>query len=293
MHQLKLSFAVHISLLGLTTLSFAEIKMANIEQSTLEQPVETLKETVRPEASKASNTYPTAVLSRPFTMPSNSFETTLKFKTGSHGAKDEAFYSLNTLSAGYGVTDDLELGLSWDGMKMDNLAFGNLQATPSVSLNAGYFLYAIPYVAAMASLSIPFHFDSEVVKSTSFAMPTSFSIIKSKLSFLTFYYDTVKIHWRDNGDKKQYTVDFRFPLKLSYQATSNFFAGISTEIAALSTDGKHSHIGQTTPLYLNATYAVTRAFDIVAQTGFDNVQDWRNSFSFVAGVTYRFGAIDS
>lgn len=287
MHQLKATLAVLIGFLAMSTLSFAEIKSDNFEQ-----PVETLEETVKLETSKPSNRYPTAVFSRPFTIPANAFEAALTLKTGSHGTSDTAFYSVNSLSFGYGVTNDLEIGLSWDGIKFDNLAGANLKANPSVSLNAGYFLYAIPRVAAMTSLSIPLYFDNEVIKTTSFAMPTSFSIIKGKLAFLTFYYDTIKIHWRDSEDKKQFTADFRFPLKLSYQATNNFFVGISTEIGALSTDGQHSHIGKTTPLYLSATYAITRAFDIVAQTGFNNAQDWRNSFSFVAGVTYRFGAID-
>jgi hypothetical protein len=291
MHQLKVTFVVFISLLGFSSISFAETKVEGLESPSPEQS-EILGKAVKLEASKPSTPYPTAVLSRPFTIPANAFETTLKLKTGSHGADETAFYSLNTLSFAYGVTNDLELGLSWDGMKFDNLSGANLKATSSIALNAGYFLYAIPHIASMASLSIPFHFDREVIKTTSFSMPTSVSIINGKLAFLTFYYDTVKIHWREDANKKQYTVDFTFPLKLSYQATSNLIAGISTEIGQLSTDGKYSYIGKTTPLYLSATYAVTRALDIVAQTGFDDAQNWRNSFSFIAGLAYRFGAID-
>ena len=292
MHYLKLSFAIFVAFLSMQTVGFAEKEPTLAEPIILEQPVETLKESIKLQVAKPAHRYSTAVMSRPFTMPTNSFETTLKLKTGAHGEKDSAFYSLNNLSLKYGVTNDFEMELGWNGMRADSMALHNFKADPSVSLSLNYFLFAVPHVAAMASLSTPFHFDNEVVKTTSFAMPTAFTVIKNKVGFLAFYHDTVVIHWRDSANKKQYTVDFNFPLKLSYQATDNFIAGISTEFGSLSTDGKHSHIGQTTPLHLSATYAITRAFDVVAQTGFDNVQDWRNSFSFIAGVTYRFGDID-
>ncbi|MDA0712882.1 MAG: hypothetical protein O2897_02720 [bacterium] len=286
MSNFKLLPAAFLVLLSLPTIVMAEIPSTlNID---IEQKVEAKLNT--------KSKYPTSIMSRPFTMPQNSFEAKINFKAGSH-SDPSSLYSINKLSLDYGIINDFQIGLSWDGLETNN-KFNKLNADKPLSLNAGYFLFAIPHAAAMATLSVPFHFDNEVVKTTSFAMPTAVTVVKNKLSFLFFYYDSVKVYWRTipNSNplkvKNQYTVDFTLPVKLGYQATDSLNIALSTNIATLNTDGKHDHLGKTIPLHLDLTYAVNSFIDVTGKLSLENAYDAPNTFSFTAGVAYRFGMID-
>lgn len=286
MAQFKLKSAVFLVLLSLPSILMAEeqIKQSDITSQNVEATYET------------KSRFPTSILSRPFTMPRNSFESKINFKAGSH-VDPSSLYSLSNLSLDYGITEDFQLGLSWNGVETTN-SFNKFSTDNSLTLNAGYFLFAVPYAAAMATLSIPFHFDNQVIKTTSFAMPTAVTAVKNKLSFLFFYYDTVKVYWRTipntnpENVKNQFTVDFALPVQLGYQATESFNIALSTNIATLSTDGKHDHPGKTIPIHLNLTYAVNSFLDLTGKLSLDNAYDAANTFSFTAGVVYRFGMLE-
>jgi hypothetical protein len=248
--------------LGLSLNSFAEID-AHITLS---------------DSAKAPNLYPTAMLERPFTMPTNSFETGIKFKV------DPAQMSVNSLHLDYGITDDFQIGLSWNGMGA-RYNFSDFKAENALSLNLGYFLFANRYAASMVALSSEFLFDSRVASSTSLSAPTSIPIIRGHLAFLAFYNDLVKMDWQKNA------AEFHMPLKLNWQATPRLYIGLETHLGKLSTDGNHDYIGKTSPAWFNGLYAITPAVDVMTKIGFNEVTD-QNTFGFVVGINIRGGMLD-
>ena len=234
--------------------------------------------TLDAEKTAAKNFYPTAMLQRPFTLPTNSFETGIKLKASA------SQLAMNSLHLDYGITNDFQIGVSWNGMSA-NHNFSDLTADQALSLNLGYFLFANHYAASMLAFSQEFHLDnSRVAKSSSLSMPTSIPLVQGRLALMTFNRDLIKMDWEKT------VAEFNLPIKLNWQATDRLYLTAETLLGKLSTDGNHTHIFQQHDYWFQGLYAITPAIDVVAKTGYNSAPD--SGFAFIAGINIRGGMLD-
>ena len=215
--------------------------------------------------------YPLPMLQRPFTMPKNSFESSIQFKNSAVGV----------LSTDYGITDDFQLGLSWAGMSTNRL-----DPAMQMSINAGYFTFANNWIANMVVASLPLYFEKNALHAFALSAPTAVPIIRGHLGLLLFYDDLVALDW-ENG----FVAKFNFPLRLNWQATDRLFLRLGTNLATLSTNGEHNHLFKTSPLTLSGLFAVTKNVDILGSFGFPNLQK-PTDMVMMLGVAFRGGALD-
>lgn len=246
-------------------------------------------EELETKADDTSHAYPTALNKRPFTLPQGSVEASGEMKFQNFAAQANAvapdIASLNSLGVKVGVTDDLTLGLSWGGFQIPKM-----NPAQSITAGVGYFVGANKYFATMVSLDVPFHFHSDVVRNVTFAAPTVFGIAKD-VSILAFYYDLVDFHFAN----KTYSASFKAPVKLGYQATDRLALGISTNLATfkVGSSNEQSYFWQGAPVEVHGLYAITNAFDVVADVGFGDVAKPKDSFAFKIGLNYRLGILDA
>lgn len=243
------------------------------------------QESVVVEMAPVSVSFPTAVLERPFTTPAGVGEISAGMNFGHHFDANQKVVpdmaSLSRVSAKFGLTDSLEIGVAWNGFQIPRVNWDK-----AITFNAGYFLFANQYAAAMASVDVPVHFESGVVRNVKFAMPTAFGIVKN-LSLLVFYDSLVDFKFANDV----YEASFNLPAKLTLQATPRLALGISTTLAELSLGSVHGQhfFWQGAPLKLHGLYAITNAFDIVADVGVGQVARPHQSFGFTLGLNYRLG----
>lgn len=217
----------------------------------------------------AGHRYSITVSQRPFTMPENSFETSLGFSNKSSVL----------LNSAYGITDNFQLGLEWGGLDTGNFP------DQKVSLSAQHFLFSTPYLSSKAVMKMPFYFNRMVLQEIALGMPAYVPLIRDKLT-LVFLENLMTVKWLE--DTK---ADFQFSTRLSWQATQSIWLYLSTNLGTLSTQGNHSHIVQATPLTFFALYAVTPMVDITAETGFKDIQN-QTDFTVMLGVAIRGGNIE-
>lgn len=210
------------------------------------------------------------VFQRPFTMPQNSFQSSLNFSNS----------NMLMLGADYGITDKFQIGLGWEGLD----TAGKLP-TQKLSLNAAHFLFSTPYASSMAVFNMPFYFDRMVLQQVNLSLSTYIPLVRGHLN-LVLLEDLVKFSWLTDT-----AADFKISTRLSWQATQALCLNLVTSPATLSTSGEHTHIIQKTPLELRALYAVTPMVDIVGSLGFDNIQN-ASGFSAMLGVLLRGGDIE-
>ena len=141
--------------------------------------------------------YSITVSERPFTMPQNSFETSLSFS-------NKSFALLNSV---YGITDNFQLGLEWGGLDTGNFP------DQKVSLGAQHFLFSTPYLSGKGVMRMPFHFNRMVLQEIALGMPAYVPVVRGKLT-LIFLENLITVKWLE--DTK---ADFQFSTRLSWQAT--------------------------------------------------------------------------
>lgn len=219
----------------------------------------------------ATEKYPTALFERPFTMPQNSFESSIRFDKGN-------VFRLGTV---YGITDYTEIGLSWGG-------FGTAEVKPeqAISLNFAQFLFSTRHVSSMATLSVPFHFEQMVLNKVSLGLPTYVPVVRGKLN-LVFLEDIATLEW-----KKDTFAQFAFHVRFSWQATHLLCLSLVTTPGTLSTAGNHTHLINVSPISLKVLYAITPMVDIVGEAGFKNIRQAQDSVVMMLGVLFRGGDIE-
>jgi hypothetical protein len=265
---------------NLITLSICALSFAPVAFS--QEAAEEVQPTV------TSSAYPTALLQRPFTLPAGTAEVGGKMKLGAHydenGKTASDIVSLDWVSVGVGVTDDLQFGINWSGFQIPKL-----NPSRSLGLNAGYFLFANKVAAAMLSLDVPVYFNQSVFRNVTLAMPTAFGIVKN-VSLITFYDSLVDV----NFSSGKYGVSFNLPLKVGYQVTPNLWLDVSTRVAKfdLGVRTKTSYFWKSAPVKLRGFYAINNAFDVVADVGFDDAFKPTDTFAVVLGLQYRMGNLD-
>lgn len=221
-------------------------------------------------SSLAATKYSMAVFQRPFTMPQNSFESSLRFSNA----------NILMLGADYGITDQFQIGLGWEGMD----TAGKLPMQ-KISLSAAHFLFSTSYVSSMAILTLPFHFDRMVLQQVNLSLSTYVPLVRGRLN-LVLLEDLVKFSWLTDT-----YADFKISTRLSWQTTHALCLNLITSPVTLSTSGNHAHIIQATPLHFSALYAVTPMVDVVGSIGLDNIQN-AAGFSAMLGVALRGGDIE-
>lgn len=219
----------------------------------------------------ATEKYPAAVFERPFTMPQNSFESSIRFDKGN-------VFQLGTI---YGITDHTEIGLFWNG-------FGTAKAMPeqAISLALAQFLFSTKHVSSMATLSVPFHFEQMVLNKVSLGLPTYVPIVRGKLN-LVFLEDIATLQWKEST-----FAEFAFHVRLSWQATHSLCLSLVTTPGTLSTAGNHTHLIDVSPISLKALYAITPMFDVVGEAGFKNILQAKDNVVMMLGVSFRGGDIE-
>jgi hypothetical protein len=263
-------FAISMSVFSLAQISFAD-------------------DQVQTRAEVTSNAFPTAVIKRPFTPPQGSLEVSGAMKFGNHtgdaGAVAPDMASLSSLSARFGLTDDLSVGVSWDGFLIPKM-----NPTKSFTAGLGFFVGANKFAATMVSVDVPVHFNSDAVRNVRFAAPTAFGIAPN-VSILAFYDGLVDFRFAG----KKYEASFNLPIKVGYQATEKLWVDASTNLATFEVGSQkgHNYIWQKAPVKVRGLYAITNSFDVVADVGFDNVVKPKETFAFTLGLNYRIGVLDA
>ncbi|MEI6805835.1 MAG: hypothetical protein WCK49_04945 [Myxococcaceae bacterium] len=221
----------------------------------------------------AAPKFSATVFQRPFTMPTNSFESSLSFDRG----------NFLKLGMDYGITDHTQIGLSWGGFST-----AGADATQSVSLNLAQFLFVTHYASSMAKFSMPFNFDRMVLNRIDFGMPTYVPVIRGHFN-LVFLENLASLKW-----KEETLAEFAFHVRFSWQATHALCLNLTTSPGTVRTAGNHVHMGSILPVSAMAIYAVTPMVDIIADAGFGDVTDIRNleNFSMMLGVLVRGGDIE-
>jgi hypothetical protein len=214
--------------------------------------------------------YSMSVFQRPFTMPQNSFESSLKFSNS----------NMMILEADYGITDQFQLGLAWEGFD----TAGKLP-NQKISLNAAHFLFSTPYASSMLVLNMPFYFDRMVLQQINLSLSTYVPLVRGHLNLILLE-DLAKFSWLTET-----YADFKISTRFSWQATQALCLNLITSPVTLSTSGEHTYILQATPIHFKALYAVTPMVDIVGVMGFDNIQN-ASGFSALLGIALRGGDIE-
>lgn len=232
------------------------------------------------QANVSKHAYSTSVSQRPFTLPAGVGEVGGKIKLSS----DKNAVALDFVHLSLGVTNDLQLGLSWGGIQ-----FPALSPATSLNVSAGYSLFANDWIASMASLEVPFHFEDQNIRNVSFAMPTVFPIIKG-LSIVGFYDSLLNFQFHD----RIYKVSVNLPIAVAYQATQNFALDVSTRIAKFDIGAlmNQTYIWDSLPVRVKALYAFTNAFDIVGTVGFADAFSPKDTFSVTLGAQFRIGDLN-
>src|SRR3989338_2831091 len=145
----------------------------------------------------AAPKYSATVFQRPFTMPQNSFESRLSFSNK----------NVAELGFDYGITNDIQMGVSWDGFDKSNMP------EQALSINAAAYLFSTRYVSSFAKLSMPIYFENQAIKEISAGMPTYIPLIRGKLNLLLLE-RLATVQWANET-----SADFAFNTKLSWQAT--------------------------------------------------------------------------
>lgn len=265
----------NLIMLSICALSFAQVSYSQ-EASEEARPV------------VKSTAYPTALLQRPFTLPQGTAEVGGKMKLGAHydenGKSASDLVSLDWVSVGVGVTNDLQFGLNWSGFQIPKL-----NPSKSLGLNAGYFLFANNVAASMLSLDVPVYFTQSAFRNVTLSMPTAFGIVKN-VSLLAFYDSLIDV----NFSSGKYGVSFNLPVKVGYQVTPNLWLDISTRLAKfdLGVRAKTNYFWKSAPVKLRGFYAINNAFDVVADVGFDDAFKPTDTFAVVLGLQYRMGNLD-
>ncbi|MES2503653.1 MAG: hypothetical protein V4534_02120 [Myxococcota bacterium] len=218
-----------------------------------------------------AESYPIALVDRPLTMPRNSFESTLRF--------DQK--SLMQLGMGYGFSDNMQLGISWDGMEAPS------GATPvpkrRINLTGAYWAFNSPYISGRANFILPFNFDRMVLQElfVGFAL---FVPVKRGLMNVVLFDQLMTLNWYEAETQ----ATFHFPIRLSWQVNPAICLNFKTELAEFNTSGHHEHLIKKTPLYLEALYGITSEIDVIGLAGFGNIQNATN-LSLMLGVNFRGG----
>lgn len=221
----------------------------------------------------ATEKFPMTVFERPFTMPRNSFESTLFFSDN----------NLLMLGADYGITDHTQIGLGWGGLDTKESA-----PVQKISVMASQFLFSTRHVSSMATLSIPLHFERMIFQEVNLSLPTYIPVVRGKFNVVLFE-NLAKLNW-----SAQTHADFKFETRLSWQATHVLCLNLITDLATVNTLGNHKHIGQATPLTFKVLYAITPMIDIMGSIGYDNIQKYESTVGITGmlGVAFRGGDLE-
>lgn len=216
--------------------------------------------------------YPVSALSRPLTTPRNMFETSLSFNNTRFAE----------VRIDWGVSNDIQVGLDWAGLSARGL-------TPSrqVGLHGAYALFESEYVRSKVNVDLPIFLQQSVLQEIGFSLPTYFAVIPEHLNVVLLE-DLVTL-----GFNNEVNAQFRFPVRLFWQATRAFSLSLGTDLATVNTHASKreyadTHILETTPVRLHGLYAVTPEVDVFSAIGIANAQN-ATGISAALGVVVRTG----
>lgn len=232
----------------------------------------------------AKPAFPVAMSERPFTIPQGAFQ----FDTGISGGLEKEELG-SRVSAAFGINDDFQVDISWDGMN-----WMDLKPSESMSLSAAYYIGATPFSATLLIVSMPFAFgEDNIVNSMSFHALTAFGL-GGGFSIMALD-ELVDFHFRpeSNSDPewKGVYADFNVPVKLTYQATENIYLGLKTSLASFHTNKEQEYIWDRTPVAASMVYSFNNAIDIETTVGFSDVQRADKTFNASIGFSFRGGAL--
>lgn len=250
-----------------------------------------------------SFSYPIPIGARPFTMPRNSFESTVKFSTKKVLDEDKRTGELH-LGVDYGITNDFQIGLAY----MGGLEFKNTKDTHRLSVGLSYTTFATSVAEGMLNVETPLTFQGDIASEVNVNPMIGIGLVPKYLGLLILHDDFVKFDFGSVNDKdgkngaRELGITMNLPIRLGYQITQHVRTDLGTSIGTLALLPKHEEKGsdkmtshvfihEKTPMTLRAFYTFNKEVDIFASASSGNVQDIKKDLGFALGVQFRGGAL--
>ncbi len=270
-----------VAAVALTSLS--QLAFAN-------EPVAGSVEAVAEKVPASSKEYPLTPWDRPSFLPRSAFEVSAGVKAN----KLNAASLEGTIGLSYGLTDRLQLDLTYSGTEFTRKG-SEFKAGRTLTIEATTGVWSNDFMSLKVGAALPVNFDKEVVSETSFNMPLSF-VPFDRFAIKTIHDEFIKLKYNDKKDNEttgKFGAEINVPLKVGYQVGDRLWLEASTKLASLNIGGAQglagsTYIGKHNPVKVKGIVAVTNWFDVDASAGFsDNVSQREKGASYVD--TFNFG----
>jgi hypothetical protein len=247
--------------------------------------------------------FPLPIGARPFTMPQNAFESTVKFKS-KDTLSDEGRTGQLHLGVDYGVTNDFQVGLTYLG----DLNFKNTKDSHTLIVGLGHTTFATPIAEGMLAVDMPLTFQGDIASEVNINPMIGIGLVPKYLGLLILHDDFIKFDFGSVADKdgknaeRELGITMNLPIRLGYQITSHVRTDLGTSLGTIALlpkhltrgeDAKtpHHFIHEKTPVTLRGFYTFSKEVDIFATAGSRNVQDIQKDLEFAVGIQFRGGAL--
>lgn len=240
----------------------------------------------------AAGRWPRAVIARPLTLP----KSLARVGASINANNDFSAFGLG-LNGGYGVSDDLEVNVTY-GLSLKefeakgplgiNVGYSFLRGSSGGKLDAaarigtGYNLLAEGISPLIAGIDARYRINDKLAV----IMPgTHLSVALEEI-------ETPPIPPATEGATFR-PIDFSLPLGVAYQATPELYVSLTTEIFNLEiSDSATTFIfADTTPLSFQGTYNVQPNLDVYAAISTDLTNEPGDTLGFLIGANYYMGAL--
>lgn len=235
----------------------------------------------------AVSSYPIQIHDRPTALPQGVFQGTMNFKLNKI---DDFKQSVLSFGASVGVLDNLQIDLDYDGFKVGQKFAPNTK----VRLGAKASLFSVGNWYNSINVQVPFQFkkDQRLLESISLGSSNVY-LFTDKLLMLALHDNFLEMKYLKNPEtnKDVARIEVNLPVAVGYQFTDNVWAQASTNLGNIKAMQmkKSKFIWDYTPLDLGLVYSFNNAIDVGINAGFNDVQDFKNTFNASLQVAYRGG----
>lgn len=237
----------------------------------------------------AAGRWPRAVIARPLTLP----KSLARLGASINANNDFSVIGLG-LNAGYGVSDDLEVNVSY------GLFLKEFEAKGSLNVNVGYnFLRGSSggKLDAAARIGTGYNLLAEGVNPLVAGIDARYRISPQLAVVMPGTHLRIALEEQTIGVPPATAtirpIDFALPLGVAYQATPELYVSLLTQIFNLEiSDSATTFIfADTTPLAFQGTYNVQPNLDVYAAISTDLTNEPGDTLGFLIGANYYMGAL--
>lgn len=240
----------------------------------------------------AAGRWPRAVIARPLTLP----KSLARVGANIDANNDFSAFGLG-LNGGYGISDDLEINVTYGlflkefeakGPLGINVGYSFLRGSSGGKLDAaarvgtGYNLLAEGISPLIAGIDARYRINDKLAV----VMPgTHLRIALEEVEVPPIPPATEGSSFRP--------IDFSLPLGVAYQATPELYVSLLTTVFTIDiSDSANAFIfSDTTPIALQGTYNVQPNLDVYAGISTDLTNEPGDTLGFVVGANYYMGAL--